>query len=118
MDKRIFHVTQQLEANLDRHWTVEMMAAEAGLSVSHFQIIFREIMKVTPMAYLMELRLAKAYSLLTDQDCFSLIKEVAAQCGLMDESNFTRDFKRRFGMTPTERITQAEESHQSDQPNE
>lgn len=118
MDKRIFHVTQQVEKHLGRYWTVEMMAAEAGLSVSHFQKAFREKMGMTPMAYLTERRMQKAHSLLTDQAYLGYVKEIIAQCGFSDESNFTRLFKRRFGMTPTECKRIAEELHQSIQPND
>ncbi|MEQ1605807.1 MAG: helix-turn-helix transcriptional regulator [Pyrinomonadaceae bacterium] len=118
MNKRIFHVTQQIEANLDRNWTVEMMAADAGLSVSHLHHAFRELIGMTPIAYVRERRLMTAFVLIVDQDCLDSIKEIAARCGCFDASDFTRDFKTKYGMTPTECKKQAEDDHQRNFPTE
>lgn len=54
------------------------------------------------MAYLNELRLEKARELLEDERCFLQIKEIGHQVGLVNDSHFTRDFKKKYGLTPTE----------------
>jgi|GEM_PF-5006093 len=56
---------------------------------------------VTPQAYLTQVRMQKAkYLLLNHRDI--TIAEVAEQCGYTQLPNFTRAFKRYFGMKPSE----------------
>ena len=118
MDGCISHIQKKLSSQLDRQWTVEEMADEAGLSTPHFQKLFRKEANDTPIAYLNELRLAKAHELLSDPECFDRIKEIRVRCGLLNDSNFTRDFTLRFGLNPTECRHGAWELDQSTPPNE
>lgn len=78
------------------------MADEVKMSAPHFQKRFKQETGSTPMAFLNELRLEKARELLEDDQCFLQVKEIGHQVGLGDNSNFARDFKRKFGMPPTQ----------------
>lgn len=54
---------------------------------------------MSPLAWLREARLKKACELLKkdrEQIC-----QISRQVGMPNESHFTRDFKKRFGKTPT-----------------
>ncbi|MEQ1603906.1 MAG: AraC family transcriptional regulator [Pyrinomonadaceae bacterium] len=118
MDGRISHIKKKIAEDLSRPWTIKEMAEEARISEPHFRRVFREETGITPSAYRTDLRLKRASELLTDPDDFRLIKEIAVECGFMNESNFTREFKKRHGMTPTECRHQAWEIHQSNHPDE
>lgn len=78
------------------------MAGEIGQSVSHFHQDFKVHFQKTPLVYLHDLRLENAREMLQDATNFECIKEIAYRVGLTDESHFTRDFKKKFGLTPTE----------------
>lgn len=114
MDGRIFHIKNQLSQNLGHSWSVEKMAETVRLSISRFKQLFRKKVGGSPMAYLLELRLEMASKLLADPLCFLQIKEIGFLVGMANESNFTRDFKRKFGTTPTRFRERAREVHQSD----
>jgi AraC-like DNA-binding protein len=102
MDGRIFHIQEKLSRDLRESWTVERMAVEVKTSVSHFQKLFRDNLGITPHQYLNDLRLEKAYELLSEPDCFLRIKEIRILVGITTASTFTREFKTKFGKTPIE----------------
>ncbi|MBC2775180.1 helix-turn-helix transcriptional regulator [Rhizobium sp. AQ_MP] len=52
---------------------------------------------------ILAVRLDRAKQLIEQCDPSMTITSIAEQCGLFDTANFSRQFKRRFGMTPTER---------------
>lgn len=52
---------------------------------------------------ILAVRLDRAKSLIEQRDLSITISSIAEQCGLFDTANFSRQFKRRFGMTPRER---------------
>jgi transcriptional regulator GlxA family with amidase domain len=81
-------------------WTVEEMAIAVGLSVPHFQRLFKHHAGIPPKTYLQDIRLTKAKELL--RATFLRVKEIGVKTGLTNESHFTREFKKRFGMTPSE----------------
>lgn len=100
MDGRIFHIKEKLHNNLKKHWTLEKMAQEVGLSAPHFQKLFKSNVGLPPMTFLQNLRLEKACQLL--EDTFLQVQEIRCEVGMSGNSHFTRDFKVKFGLTPTE----------------
>lgn len=100
MDGRIFYIKNLIVENLNNAWTVEKMARIVDLSPSHFHRLFKNNVGIPPMVFLNELRLDKARDLL--HNSFLQIKQIRLLTGLNDDSHFARDFKLRFGMTPTE----------------
>lgn len=100
MDGRIFFIKKRILENLEHTWTVEEMADYVELSVSHFQKLFKSHLKVAPIEFIREARLEKARELL--ETTFSQVNQISKKIGLSDESHFTRDFKKKYGVTPTE----------------
>lgn len=78
------------------------MADEVRMSAPYFQKRFKEVTGSTPMAYLHDLRLEKARELLEEEQCFLQVKEIGSTVGLANDSHFTRDFKKKCGLTPSE----------------
>lgn len=74
------------------------MAAAAGLSTFHFVRRFKRATGTTPWRYLIELRLAKAKSLLADPA--QSVAGAALAAGFADPAYFSRLFRRRTGLTP------------------
>jgi AraC family L-rhamnose operon transcriptional activator RhaR/AraC family L-rhamnose operon regulatory protein RhaS len=77
---------------------LEELADKASLSVRHFNRIFKENYRTTPIDYIIKLRLEHACFLLRKSE--SGITEIAAQSGFDDSNYFTRQFKKYFGITP------------------
>jgi AraC-like DNA-binding protein len=102
MDRRIFYLCEHLSRNLEYQWTVEEMSEILKLSVRHFQKLFKSEVKSSPMNYLRDMRLEKARQLLANADSFLTIKEIRLAVGILNDSHFTRDFKKKYGVTPTE----------------
>lgn len=100
VDGRIFHIKERLAANLNHDWTIEEMAGLVELSVPHFQKLFKTNTGTTPMAYLRDLRLTRACECL--ESSFHQLKQIRVHIGMTDDSHFTRDFKDKFGVTPTD----------------
>jgi transcriptional regulator GlxA family with amidase domain len=85
--------------NLSRDWTVPKMAKPSDLSIPHFQKLFKTHIGIAPIAFLRQMRLEKARELL--ENSFTQIKQIQIQTGMTNGSHFTRDFKTKYGMTPT-----------------
>ncbi|MBQ9357780.1 MAG: helix-turn-helix domain-containing protein [Prevotella sp.] len=91
-------VDRQIE---DGHIDVATLASEMCMSISSFRRRFTAIVGERPQAYVMRMRMEKAKNLIS-QDGNATIAEIAARLGFDDKSNFTRTFKRVFGITPSE----------------
>jgi AraC-like DNA-binding protein len=78
--------------------TNDQLARLAHMSVRAFERKFRSSFHLTPQKYLRKLRMRMASRALiyTSQS----LAEVAVGCGFVDQSHFTREFRRHFGRTP------------------
>lgn len=74
------------------------LARALGISQRQLQRVFRARLGSTPQAYLREERLQAAERLLHSA---SSVKEVAYALGFCQQSQFSRDFKERFGRRPS-----------------
>lgn len=92
-----------LAAMLDhphRDHSVDSLAAEARMSRSTFAEVFATTFAQTPMAFLRDVRLRNAATLLRRGN--APVAAVAGRVGFSSRSHFSRVFQERFGMTPTE----------------
>ena len=111
MDGRIFHIAEKMSGNLEHHWSVSEMALAVDVSEPHFIKLFRRFIGVTPFEHLTDLRMERARDLL--KTTFSRVNQIAVQIGIPNESQFTREFKKRFGSTPTQYRREHWETEQS-----
>lgn len=89
-----------LRARLSHDWQVADLAKEASLSTSAYHAAFKEVTGQTPMQYLKAVRLHRARQLLTLTQ--RLASEVAFEVGYQSPSQFSRDYKRWFGISPSQ----------------
>lgn len=97
---RVSIVVDRVRADLTHDWTVPEMAAVIGVSSSQLRRLFADQLGATPRQRLCNLRLEAAARLLADPGI--RIKEVQMRVGISDASHFCRDFRERFGVSPSE----------------
>ena len=83
-----------------RDLNMEHLAQELGVSYSWFRSTFAAHTGLSPHRYLLEFRLAHARSLLAGTEMS--IKEIAVQSGFGDEFYFSRLFRLRLNVTPSQ----------------
>lgn len=88
-------MNEQFGSSLD----INELAHLCGCSACHLIRLFRRETGMTPHAYLMEVRLCHARSLLAGSNPIS---EIAFDAGFTDQSHLTRRFRARYGLTPAE----------------
>lgn len=90
----------RLENDFARDLDMKALAQELNVSYSWFRSIFVAHTGLSPHRYLLELRLVRARNLLADTE-FS-VKEIAIQTGFEDEHYFSRLFRQKLNLTPSE----------------
>jgi AraC-like DNA-binding protein len=97
-DAQIGRVLMQVHEDPSDAWSVESLAASAGMSRSGFCARFRQLMDTTPMQYVTHLRMRAVQRTL--QAGKASVGELAEQYGYNSEAAFNRAFKRCVGVSP------------------
>ena len=105
MADRVKRVIELIHEDPSRTFSLAEMAEAVNLSGPYFCSLFKAITGVPPAKYLKVLKLQQAATLLTTT--FLSVKQIVGRIGLADESHFVRDFKRLYGLTPSEYRTRA-----------
>lgn len=92
-------IREYLNANLGERILLEDLAGLVKLSRFHFLRKFKNTFGHSPHAYLTQLRMTHAHSLLQKTDEKVMI--IALECGYAEHSQFTSAFKRHYGYPPT-----------------
>jgi len=99
MDARVRATLDTVAGELEKPQLVKRLAARFHLSPSRFEHIFKRQTGEGFKPFLRTARIARAKDLL--QDPALRIKEVAAAVGYTDASDFTRDFRKQYGESPS-----------------
>ncbi|WP_255592515.1 AraC family transcriptional regulator [Bordetella sp. BOR01] len=95
---RIGRSIRLIHAGYAQPLDVTQLAEEAGMSIPSFHSHFKAVTQVSPMQYVKSTRLHQARLLMVRQD---LSAEAAGHAvGYTSPSQFSREFKRLFGLTP------------------
>jgi AraC-like DNA-binding protein len=88
---------------LERHFSDkisrEQLASIAGVSASHYSILFKQVTGFSPNEYLSRLRLHRAMELLIGGS--GTLREIALKVGYKDEFYLSRRFKQQTGAAPS-----------------
>lgn len=99
-DMIIVKLEAYVEKNIGREITLEELAAKAGYNKTYFVKKFKTIWATTPMQFVNDKRLEKAKLMLASTDMS--ITEISESTGFMCIHAFSRNFRRNFGITPSE----------------
>ena len=91
-------VTAYIAANLGSTIRVSDLARVARLSVGHFFRAFRESFGEPPLAHVARRRSQRAQSLMLSSQ--ASLSQIGLDCGMHDQSHFTRVFRRFVGINP------------------
>ena len=97
---RLSRATAYVAGHLADPLSAAGLARVAGLSVSHFNRLFREWSGYSPLEYVRRQRLDAARRLLAGVDLS--IKEIATRTGFADPYHFSRTFRQMDGLSPSE----------------
>ena len=98
VQSRFLDSLDYLEKNIKNKLTLEKLARIASMSVSGYTAQFRKTVGLSPMEYLINLRLNQARQLLIHSDME--LAEIAAACGFCDTNYMIKLFRLREKITP------------------
>lgn len=98
----ISRVLRRIETQYTENLSVDQLAAEANMSVSAFHHNFKSVTSTSPLQYLKSYRLHKARMLILHDGLKA--STAAVRVGYESASQFSREFKRYFGVTPGEDV--------------
>jgi AraC family transcriptional regulator len=96
--EKLLPVLVHIQANLDEDLSLDAVAKRVRLSAFHFHRLFRAAIGETLKQYTQRLRLERAANRLVIHD--TSILDVALDSGFQSHETFSREFKRRFQVTP------------------
>ena len=96
--QQVSRAVEHLHENLDRNISVDELAGLVNMSSSGFHKKFKDVMHVSPLQYVKLIRLNKARTLILEGRSVS---EAGYLVGYNSAAQFSREFKRQFGMVPS-----------------
>lgn len=98
--RQLARALEMIEKGIEGEVSLPKIAEAAGLSRFHFARAFKRSIGVSPIKHLINRRLDRACQMLRSGEV-SVI-DVSLACGYDNTSNFTRAFKGRYGVSPTD----------------
>lgn len=87
-----------IDENFHRNLKIEEISKILGMNETKIRKEFKIHYHLTVSDYISELRMLKAKKMIINNDL--MIKEIAIDCGYEYVQNFTRAFKKKFGVSP------------------
>jgi len=96
---KIEHILERIHGAYNQKYDINSLAEEADMSISSFHAAFKAITDMSPLQYIKKIKLHKAREFITVHGCTA--SAAAYQVGYESTSQFTREYKRMFGVTPS-----------------
>ena len=95
---KIAPLIQFIEHNYHQPITIQDLTTRSGMSTTTLHAIFKQTTSLSPIQFIKKLRLHHAHTLL--QQGYNA-SESAYDCGYASAAQFSREFKREYGITPS-----------------
>ena len=99
-DPIVAELLRELDQLVASPVTLSELARRSGFSAQHLNRIFQRTLEMTPLQYLLRLRLDRAAAMLRDGN--KTVCAIAKDTGFNDSFYFSRIFKQNFDQSPTE----------------
>lgn len=109
---QVKRASERLESNLGRALSIQQVAAEFDLSVSHFSRAFRKSTGLPPHQWLLRRRVTVAKQLMVVRHL--PLSEIAVSAGFANQSHFTRVFSSLVGVSPAAWLREAQGATKSE----
>lgn len=103
LSRKIMKIAESIiyiENNFTQEINIKEIAEKANLSRRHFTRVFKQNYKLSPYEYIINLRLKQACDLLKNSKW--TITRISEESGFKDPNYFSRQFKNKKGISPTE----------------
>lgn len=100
IDPLVAEVLEEMNQRIGQPTTLEELARWSGFSPQHLNRVFRRILGVTPLKYLMRMKLERAALMLVEGRL--TVAAIAAAVGFEDPYYFSRVFRQHFGRSPAQ----------------
>ncbi|MBZ0294163.1 MAG: AraC family transcriptional regulator [Anaerolineae bacterium] len=97
--RQISHAIEYIYQNLDKSVSVEELADIVNMSISGFHTKFKQVLHVSPLQYAKSIKLNRARDLILNGENVS---EAGYRVGYNSSAQFSREFKRQFGYSPSD----------------
>ena len=97
MGNEIARAIEYLSSRLEEPVTIEVMAAQAGMSRAVFHRRFKQATAMSPIQFVKSMRLNDAAMRIAGG---MNVNEAAMEVGYASSSQFSREFKRAYGQSP------------------
>jgi len=97
--RRLEPLLRHIRQNLERPLTRDELARIAHLSPQRFHVLFKEALRLSPLAYVKQLRMTRAQHLLAATELS--VGEICERAGYRDPFHFSRSFKHATGLSPS-----------------
>jgi AraC family L-rhamnose operon regulatory protein RhaS len=88
-----------LRTDYERHWTLEEMAGHCGLGITSLTKYCKQLTNLTPINYLIKVRLDAAANMLTAEENKN-VTEIGYECGFSSSQYFATAFKKQYNSSP------------------
>ncbi len=95
---RLGELISLLENRYTETWNIRRISKIASMAPSTLLPVFKKVTGYSPIDYLLQVRLSKAADLLLRTEL--PISEVSQKCGFRDSNYFSRQFKKRYNISP------------------
>ena len=99
-------VISHIHLKIADHWTVKEMAEFSGCSEQHLRRLFLKFTKQSPKEYFLNTKLETAFFLM-DKKNYN-VNQVSIELNFYDQFHFSKSFKKKFGISPSEVIQGSE----------
>jgi transcriptional regulator GlxA family with amidase domain len=99
-EPRVAQAIRIMETHIDQPLTIAAIAHRIGISSRGLEMLFLRVVKTSPGAYYLALRLHAARRLVLDTKL--PVADIAVRTGFSAIASLSRAFRRRFGMSPSE----------------
>ncbi len=96
---RISKAIDFMESNYEQQITINLLARKTSMSESNFRYCFKKVTGLSPIDFLIKLRVEKAIDFMT-VDSNVNVTETAMKTGFYDSAYFSKKFKKIVGITP------------------